>query len=145
MTWTKFIEDNYDNLVRMAGGMTHSPNDLVHHCYLRVYEKDVENKENYFHRTMWLEVTDSSSKFYKGYKYFDSEFADVQNLHDLSDKITKERIDFMLCNFNPFQRKIYQLWREGYNMSEVSRESGVPRRTIDYTIHKVKEFLKNHI
>lgn len=145
MTWNEFIEKNYDTLVRKASGLTHSPNDLVHHSYLKVFEKEVENKLNYFQRTMWLEVTDPSSKFYREYKYFDSEVAEVENISDLSDKVTKERIDFMLCNFNPFQRKIYQLWREGYNMSEVSRESGVPRRTIDYTIRQIKDFLKENL
>jgi len=145
MNWNEYLTNNYDELVSIAGGLTQDPQDLVHHVFLKVCEKEVEEKDSYFKRAMWIEGTANNSKFKELYTYRSYEFGEVESNTDLSDKIAKERIDFMLFNFNPFQKKIFEYWRKGYNMSELSKESGVPRRTIDYTISQIKEFLRSEL
>ena len=145
MNWSDYLTENYDELCKIASSLTDDPQDLVHHVYLKVVEKEVEEKDNYFRRVMWIEGTANNSKFRELYTYRDTEVAELEIISDLSDKITKERIDFMLFQFNEFQREIYELWRQGYNMSKVSRESGIPRRTIDYTISQIKEFLRSEL
>ena len=149
MTWSEYIDKNYDELVRIARGITSCPYDLVSHTYLRVYDKiedkEESDKDSYFKFVMWREGTTNQNKFLESHKYRTAALAQVENKTDIYAKLLHERVEFMLFNFNDFERRLFQLYLEGENMSDFCKFSGVSPRTVWKSIERVKEFLKKEI
>ncbi len=138
-----YIGENYEDLCIKAQALTCDPIDLVNHTYLRCLDKTAKNPRSYFISAMWRES--KLGKFKEEYTYRSEEVAQVEKDSDISDMIQKDRIDFFLLNFDEFDRIIWRLYSDGWNMNEVSRESGVPSRTIIWTIKKIKDYLKEQM
>ena len=92
---------------------------------------------------MWRESKQGAFK--KNYTYRSEEVAEVESNDDISEMVQKDRIDFHLLAFDEFDRLVWKIYNEGYNVRKVSKECGVSYRTIYWSIKKVKDHLKDQL
>lgn len=60
---------------------------------------------------------------------------------DRTDKIKSE-----LCNLSWYERKLFELYSEdGYTISSLARETGIPRTSLSLSINRVRKHLKEKL
>ena len=67
---------------------------------------------------------------------------DVKDVDDLLDEIKNENLYGILSNTDKETLNIVLLKMFGYSISEISKMTGIPRSTIYYRIHLLKEKIK---
>ena len=67
---------------------------------------------------------------------------DVKDVDDLLDEIKNENLYGILSNTDRETLNIVLLKMFGYSISEISKMTGIPRSTIYYRIHLLKEKIK---
>ena len=67
---------------------------------------------------------------------------DVKDVDDLLDEIKNENLYKILSNTDKETLNIVLLKMFGYSISEISKMTGIPRSTIYYRIHLLKEKIK---
>lgn len=67
---------------------------------------------------------------------------DVKDIDDLLDEIKNENLYKILSNTDKETLNIILLKIFGYSISEISKMTGIPRSTIYYRIHLLKEKIK---
>lgn len=144
MNLKEYIEDNYNDLCNYARSLSSDPIDLVNHTYLRCAGKEADNPEAYFRTALWKEA--KVGTFKNQYTYRSYEHQDIETPSaEIDEKLHAERIDFFLLNFDELDREIYKLWAEGWCMKTFSKESGIPYRSIGYSLNKIREYLKEKL
>ena len=84
--------------------------------------------------------------FKNQYTYRSYEHQDIETPStEIDEKLHAERIEFFLLNFDELDREIYKLWAEGWCMKTFSKESGIPYRSIGYSLNKIREYLKEKL
>ena len=142
-----WFSENYDDLVQTAFALHPDAYDLVHHTYLKIAEgiskgHKVQNLPGYFHTAMWKH---SANKFRKLYARGDAPQKELVSDYDLRDAIRKEEALLMANHLKWFDRKVLELYLEGWSMAEVSQESGVSVDVFYKSIQKSKEKLRHVI
>ena len=145
-----FIEENYDKLVNVAKTIHNDPYDLVHHTYLRIFrlkgvrlEKVMQNPFGYFRRAMFIEGTRGA--FDKMYNLNELEDGDIKDdRHDLSHAFLLENFQLAVDRLSWFDRSIVKLYCDGWNLTQVARESGIGISTIHVSLFRSREKLKKH-
>jgi len=139
-----FVE-HYEELVRSARKLHPDHYDLVHHTYLRCVkalkknENILENLPGYFHTSMWISATDHFRRLYEI-----NETTDIEPVsdYDLSYAIKKEEA-LILANHLPwFHRTVLSLYLEGWNLAELSRETGISVDVLYQSIRFSKKKLR---
>lgn len=69
---------------------------------------------------------------------------DVKDVDDLLDEIKNENLYGILSNTDKETLNIVLLKMFGYSISEISKMTGIPRSTIYYRIHLLKEKIKKY-
>ena len=142
MSWNRYIEENYSHLMEVAEGLTDYPNDLIHFTFLRCYDKTPDDKDRYFKRAMKLNSISTTFR-----KQFNQVWEEVENIpieHDLDKRICLERVDTVLRHLDKFDRTIFELYLQGEEMKQLSKESGIPISTIYLTLSKARQAIKDH-
>ena len=148
--WNSWIESNYSGLVTSAQSIHRDAHDLVHHTYVRILrlkgvklKKVMEQPHAYFRRAMFIEAT--RGKFKKQYKYADQEVGDIKaSDYDLSHAFMLENFQLATDRLSWFDRAVLQLYCDGYNLTQISRESGINSNTFHVSLHRTREKLKLH-
>ena len=144
MNLSKYIEENYNDLCAFARSLSSDPVDLVNHTYLKCLGKEAERPENYVRRALWLNAkVGDFKKLYTYRTYVHSEESYVED--SIEEKLHAERIEFFLLNFDELDREIYKLWAEGWCMRTFSKESGIPYRSVAYSLSKTRTYLKENL
>ncbi len=132
--WNRFLTRNYSKLLRVAERWTDDPGDLVHHVYLRCIDKRyMENPFGYFVKAMYFEAT--RGKFKELYKTNDNEPQEQTSETDWSKAIQRERMQLLLDRLSWFDRTVFSLYLQGWNMAEISRRSGIGESPLYRSIH----------
>jgi len=140
----KYIEDNYNELCNYARSLSSDPIDLVNHTYLKCLNKEAEEPEHYVRRALWLNA--KVGDFKKSYTYRTYVHSEESYIEDsIDEKLHAERIEFFLLNFDELDREIYKLWAEGWCMRTFSKESGIPERSINHSLQKTRNYLKENL
>lgn len=148
--WNKWIEIHYDELVNSAKRMHSDPYDLVHHTYLRILRLDGvkldlvmgDNPFGYFLRSMYMEST--RGKFQKDYQIQDTPLPKLVANYDLSKAFLLENFYLATERLTWFDMTVLNLYAEGYNMRQISRESGIKISVLYRSIHWSKKRLRTH-
>ena len=140
-----YIEENYKELLEIASKFTTDNVDLLHHVYLKTIDKEAKEPKYYILTTFWREAkTMRAGNFKDKYQYRTYETNDPISDDSIdAELIAKDRLDFHLNSFDEFDKGIYKLWADGWDMSRFSRESGIPYRTVRCSVSKVVTHLKN--
>jgi hypothetical protein len=80
-------------------------------------------------------------------KQFNQVWEEVENIpleHDLDKRICLERIDSVIRHLDKFDRTIFELYLQGEEMTQLSKESGIPISTIYLTLSKARQAIKDH-
>lgn len=158
---SKFISSHHDELRTMAGriaGKRQLADELLQESVLAVLETG--NKSTileaiseghgtfYFARTMRNLVTNTNARFHKrekGYEKRKSDF-DFQKLYICTDDNEEERrrvldqIDIIVAGERYYYRELWKLYyEEQYNMTRLSRETGISRRALYNSIAKLTD------
>jgi len=144
--WNEFLTKNYSKLVRIAKRWTDDPSDLVHHVYLRCIDKRFPNGENetatgYFVKAMYFEAT--RGKFKEIYKVHDQEPDETTNQNDWTKAVQREQMQLILDRLGWFDRTVFSLYLQGWNMADVSRRSGIGESTLYRSLHLTRKTLKD--
>lgn len=144
--WNSFLTKHYSKLVRIARRWTDSPSDLVHHTYLRCVDKrfpegDNENPLGYFVKAMYNEAT--RGKFKDLYHVTDADPKEQTSENDWTKAIQREQMQLILDRLSWFDRTIFSLYLQGWNMADVSRRSGVGESTLYRSLHITRKILKD--
>ena len=142
MNWSEYIEQNYEELLTICKGLTKHPTDLLHYTYLRCYSKTPENYEHYFKRALRFNAI--SKPFLKQFSQTWEELENIPLEYDLDKRICIEKVDTVVRYLDGFDRAIFELYLQGENMTELSRESGIPIATIYHTLSKARQLIKDN-
>jgi len=140
--WNRFLTRNYSKLLHIGKRWTKDPNDLVHHVYLRCLDKAFpENPLGYFVKAMYNEAT--RGKFKELYKTSDNEPEEQATSTDWSKAIQREQMQLLLDRLSWFDRTVFSLYLQGWNMADVSRRSGIGESTLYRSLHVTRKTLKD--
>lgn len=137
----------YGELIESARGMHRDPDDLVHHTYLACIKAAppliMDNPAGYFHTAMWMQATRGSFK--RLYRIFDHPVREVVSRDNIAEQIAREEAMLLTNHLAWFDRQVLRLYLEGYNLRQVSRESGIPHTTLYQSLHRTKKKLRHAI
>jgi RNA polymerase sigma factor (sigma-70 family) len=140
--WNKFLTRHYSKLLRIGKRWTTDSGDLVHHVYLRCCDKDFpENPLGYFVKAMYNEAT--RGKFKQLYTIHDNDFKEISTENDLTKAIQREQLQLVLDRLSWFDRTVFRLYLQGWNMADVSRRSGIGESTLYRSLHVTRKTLKD--
>ena len=145
-----WLEANYQELVKTARGIHRDPCDLVHHTYLRIIklrgvnlEKVLIRPEGYFRRAMFIEAT--RGEFKKEYILLEAPQVEIQTpKNDLKHAFLLENFELATDRLSWFDRTILKLYCDGWNLTQIARESGINPSTFHTSLHRSREKLKVH-
>ena len=144
-----WLEANYQKLVNSATSIHSDPTDLVHHTFLRIISlkgvklvKVMENLFAYFSRAMFFEATRNNSKFKSDYEIYPVPRKDQLTEYDLSHAFLLENFELAVDRLSWFDRTTLKLYCEGWNLTQVARESGIKPSTFHTSLHRSREKLK---
>ena len=142
-----FIE-NYDDLSNVARRLHPDSFDLLHHTYLscvlalRRNKNILDNLPGYVHTSMW---NLSTGTFRKLYKITDApDYTHISN-YDIQEAIRKEEALIMANHLSWFDRKVLELYLDGWSMAELARQSGIDVNVLYKSISTSKKKLRNVI
>jgi DNA-directed RNA polymerase specialized sigma24 family protein len=142
-----WFAEAYDALVEAARGMHREPRDLVHHVYLACINAEppniMDNPAGYFHTAMWIQSTRGGFKHL--YTIFDAPLREVVSVDDISSQIAREEAMLLTRHLAWFDRTVLTLYLEGYNLRQVSRESGIPHTTLYQSLYRTRKKLRDAI
>ena len=140
--WNNFLRKNYLKLRTIGKRWTPDSSDLVHHVYLRCIDKPFpENPLGYFVKAMYNEAT--RGKFKELYKTSDNEPEEQATSTDWSKAIQREQMQLLLDRLSWFDRTVFSLYLQGWNMADVSRRSGIGESTLYRSLHVTRKTLKD--
>jgi len=144
--FNKWVSENYDKLVSYAKYMHKDARDLVNHVYLRVEKQEtakvMENPMGYFRKAMWIEST--RGQFKKLYKITPEILREIPSESEgIVKSLRREQLEIFMDRLSWFDREIFRIWLTGDNISEVARESGIPKETMHTSLYRTKKKLKN--
>ena len=140
--WNNFLRRNYLKLRTIGKRWTPDSSDLVHHVYLRCIDKPFpENPLGYFVKAMYNEAT--RGKFKELYSTTDNEPKEQTNESDWAKAIQREQMQLLLDRLSWFDRTVFSLYLQGWNMADVSRRSGIGESTLYRSLHLTRKILKD--
>jgi DNA-directed RNA polymerase specialized sigma24 family protein len=92
-------------------------------------------------KAMYFEAT--RGKFKELYKTNDNEPTEQATETDWSKAIQRERMQLLLDRLSWFDRTIFSLYLQGWNMAEISRRSGIGESTLYRSLHVTRKTLKD--
>jgi DNA-directed RNA polymerase specialized sigma24 family protein len=143
-----WFSENYEDLVQTSFALHPDAYDLVHHTYLSVCQaldanpKIADNFGGYVHTALWKFA---QRDFRKLYHVADAPQKELVSDYDLRDAIRKEEALLMANHLKWFDRKVLELYLEGWSMAELARESGINRSTLYESISQSKKKLRDVI
>lgn len=143
--WDKFVSENYEYLVQVARRHTTDPEDLVAHCYLRIIDKRfMEKPMGYFCTAMWMEATRGQ---FKNLYLLQDTAPPPEPIYDpdLTLSIRREQVEMIIDRLGWFDKTVIKLYLEGFNISDVARESGIKPATLYQSLHRTKKIIANAI
>ena len=146
-----WINKNYTRLLKVAESMHADHYDLVHHTYHRImtlkgvnFDKVNKYPYNYFVRAMYFQATRNNSAFKKHYQMFDDIPEDLASDYDLTDAFLLEGLELAIDRLSWFDRIILRLYCDGYNLTQVARESGIKPSVFHTSLHRSRKKLIHH-
>ena len=126
--WDEFLTRNYSKLLFTARKWTGEPSDLVHHTYLRCINKrfpseEDENPLGYFIKAMYNEAT--RGQFKTIYQITDAIPEEKEIESDWTKAIQREQMQLILDRLSWFDRTVFGLYLQGWNMADLSRRTGL--------------------
>lgn len=139
---------NYEELSQVARRLHRDNLDLLHHTYescVKALKKNpniLDNLPGYVHTSLW---NLSNGSFRKLYEITDApDFIHVSN-YDLAEAIKKEEALLMANHLSWFDRTVLNLYLDGWNLAELSRESGIKVCVLYESISQSKKKLRRVI
>lgn len=144
--WDEFLTRNYSKLLFTARKWTAEPRDLVHHTYLRCIDKrfpsdEDENPLGYFIKAMYNEAT--RGQFKTIYQIIDAIPEEKETESDWTKAIQREQMQLILDRLSWFDRTVFGLYLQGWNMADLSRRTGIGESVLYRSIHETKKILKD--
>lgn len=146
----RWLNKAYPMLVKAARSIHRDPYDLVHHTYLRILRlkgvnisRVMDNPSAYFRRAMFIEST--RGEFKKEYEIKDTpqHHLHISN-YDLSQAFLLENFHLAADRLSWFDKTILNLYCDGFNLTQVARESGIKSSTIHTSLYRSRKKLKVH-
>jgi len=92
-------------------------------------------------KAMYFEAT--RGKFKELYKTNDNEPTEQTSESDWSKAIQREQLQLILDRLSWFDRTVFGLYLNGWNMAEISRRSGIGESTLYRSLHVTRKTLKD--
>ena len=131
--------------MQVARRHTNDPEDLVAHCYLRIIDKRyMEKPMGYFCTAMWMEATRGQ---FKNLYLLQDTASPPEPIYDpdLTLSIRREQVEIIIDRLGWFDKTVIKLYLEGFNISDVARESGIKPATLYQSLHRTKKIIANAI
>jgi DNA-directed RNA polymerase specialized sigma24 family protein len=133
--------------VSAAKSIHKEPTDLVHHTYLRILrlkgvkmETMMDYPYSYFRRSMYVEAT--VGKFKTDYYLSSFEAHNLTADYDLSHAFMLENFQLAVDRLSWFDGKVLTLYCQGFNLTQVARESGIKPTIFHTSLFRSREKLK---
>lgn len=142
-----WVAEHYDELLDAARKMHSHPVDLVSHVYLRVERQDLgkvlQNPMGYWRTAMWNEA--KRGTFAKLYRLHLPIVAEPVYEPSTNDAMYREQLELFMDRLSWFDRTVMRLYIEGYNMSDVARESGISASVIHLSLHRTRKKIQDAV
>jgi len=143
----RWFSKEYESLTEAARNLHPDNFDLVHHTYLAVINASpvdiMRNPAGYFHTSMWINSTRGSFKDL--YRIREGVRMEIPSPEDISRKIMKEEALILASHLAWFDRTILELYLLGYNLREISRETGIPHTNLYQSLFRTKKKIRRAI
>jgi len=140
--WNNFLTKTYSKLLHVAKRWTNNPSDLVHHVYLRCIDKPFpEQPFSYFVKAMYNEAT--RGQFKDLYFISDVDTKEQTEETDWTKAVQREQMQLILDRLSWFDRTVFSLYLQGWNMADISRRSGIGESTLYRSLHITRKILKD--
>lgn len=137
----------YESLCESARSMHRDYRDLVHHVYLACIRANppniMRNPAAYFHTAMWTQATRGTFK--SEYQLRDVPQVELISESDMALIIRREQVMILTQHLKWFDRQVLRLYLEGYNLRQVSRESGINHSVLYQSLHRTRKLLSDAI
>ena len=137
----------YGRLIESAHGMHREPRDLVHHVYLACVSAAppdiMRNPDGYFNTAMWMQAT--RGPFKRMYVMRHAKLSELPTEDNIANQIAREEAMLLTNHLAWFDRQVLRLYLEGYNLRQVSRESGISHNVLYQSLHRTKQKIRNAI
>ena len=70
---------------------------------------------------------------------------DIQEEHDTERIVNREKIDEAVRLLPEFDRLLFELYISGVNMTRLAQESGISINTINHSLHRSRQAIKDRI
>ena len=90
---------------------------------------------------MYNEAT--RGKFKQLYYVTDNEPQEQASENDWAKAIQREQMQLLLDRLSWFDRTVFSLYLQGWNMADVSRRSGIGESTLYRSLHVTRKILKD--
>ena len=164
----KFLTEKYDDIIKMAWRICKSPEaeDVAHYAIeqFMTHKRGQELVDKgqgmlFLSGIIHRSFHSGTSPYHKLYR----QSGRVYGLHDkTADKLVDEEYDFeidytieaiqgILEDMESdtvdqwYRAKLFNMWIENSNYSDLSRITGIPRTSISQAVNECKEYIKNRI
>lgn len=130
----------YPELLAQAATLHRDHVDLVHHTYAAIIKAAppdiMRNPGGYVYRSMKTQA--HKGTFRDLYQIRNNPTLEIADTTELVDHTEREQVLLLSRHLAWFDRTVLQLYLDGYNMRQVSRESGIPHGTLYQSLHRTK-------
>jgi DNA-directed RNA polymerase specialized sigma24 family protein len=98
----------------------------------------------YFCTAMWMEATRGQ---FKNLYLLQDTAPPPEPIYDpdLTLSIRREQVEIIIDRLGWFDKTVIKLYLEGFNISDVARESGIKPATLYQSLHRTKKIIANAI
>ncbi len=141
----EWFKEEYATLLESARGIHRDHMDLVHHtyhsCIRAAPPRIMDNPSAYFHTAMWTQATKGAFK--RLYRITEATPQEIPANDNTGALIEREEALLLTNHLAWFDRQVLRLYLEGYNLRQVSRESGIPHTTLYQSLHRTRKKLRD--
>jgi len=159
LDFNQYLINDYDELVKASYKITGSNElsiDLLHYAIEEVTYKsnlqsiiDSGGMRFYLIRIMITQWRSQTGPFYKAFvKQSDTlELHNVENNIEIEqEKLDVDRVNLIISELPWYDKQLWELYVEGgYNYTELSKATGIPRTSIGLTINRVRKHIKKNL
>ena len=130
----------YPELLVQAATLHREHEDLLHHTYAAIIKAAppdiMRNPGGYVYRSMKTQA--HKGTFRDLFEIRSDPTRDIPDTTEIVDHTEREQVMLLSRHLAWFDRTVLQIYLDGYNMREVSRESGIPHNTLYQSLHRTK-------
>lgn len=138
-----YINRRRGYLIDYARKHSNQPEDVVHDAYLKAIDAEFTYINDRLSDVYFITAIKRLSHKIKD--DFVELKIDIAEEHNTERIVNREKIDEAVRLLPEFDRLLFELYISGVNMTELARQSGISINTINHSLHRSRQAIKDRI